>query len=318
LGKSQFNWSPYFNDSQPETIGDWIEKLHEQYFCEREENPTTLETWRHDYFLPLSRLPEGQPLTESCLKKSLFHWTKPNSRSRQRYALAYARIADLAGLAHDLRELAGDYSTNAVSPRSLPTDETIARFFDSIPDRYWRWIYGVMAAYGVRNHETYFLDFEDYPIAYIDRGKTSERYVWPLYPEWADLWNLRDIVRPECERKTHSGYGNRITQGFEKLDIPFAPYNLRHSWARRSFEFAMDATLAARMLGHSVKVHQEIYRHWIDRDSFDRAYQRLITHPDRPLPPAIISTDSTQPSDALPSRFPTSQNCEDTPSALED
>jgi hypothetical protein len=47
----------------------------------------------------------------------------------------------------------------------------------------------------------------------------------------------------------------------------------------------MDVTMSSRMLGHSVKIHTEIYRHWIDKDSFNRAYQRLISHPDRPLSP---------------------------------
>lgn len=286
LAQGRFDWSPYLHlDIQPETIAYWIEKLCDRYFSERERTSTTSETWYHEYLQPLSRLPKEETLTEQVLRDSLFQWTEPNTRSRRRYALAYAKIADLAGITHDLRHLIGDYSMKAVSPRSLPTDETISLFYQSIADPSWRWIYGVMAAYGVRNHEAYFLDFEDFPIAYVNRGKTNERYIWPLYPEWVEKWELLNILRPPCDRKSHSGYGNRITKGFKKLEIPFSPYNLRHSWARRSFDFGMDVTLSSRMMGHSVKTHLEIYRHWIDRDSFDRAYQRLISHPDRPLPP---------------------------------
>jgi hypothetical protein len=110
--------------------------------------------------------------------------------------------------------LIGDYSLKAVSPRSLPSDETIVKCYQLIADRSWQWVYRAMAAYGLRNHEAYFLDFEDYPIAYVNWGKTSERYIWPLYPEWAERWELADILRPACAQKTHSGYGNRISKGF--------------------------------------------------------------------------------------------------------
>ena len=289
LAQNRFDWSRYIEEStrsqSPETISYWIKALEDKYFSERPRNPTTLETWKHEYLKPFSLLPENVFLSEERLKTALLEWTDANTRSRRRYALAYCKIADLAGLEHSLRELIGNYAFKAVSPRSLPSDELITQSYQSISDQAWRWIYGVMAAYGLRNHEAYFLDFEDYPIAYINRGKTSERYIWPLYPEWPDQWGLAEISRPDCTQKTNSGYGNRISKGFRQLKIPFSPYNLRHSWARRSFDFGMDVTMASKMLGHSTKIHTEIYRHWIDRDSFSRIYQQLITHPDRPLPP---------------------------------
>lgn len=281
LAQGRFDWDSYLKIDRPlETITYWIEKLKDQYFSERERTPTTVETWHHDYWQPLSRLPKEQPLTEKCLKDTLFQWTTPNTRSRRRYALAYAKIADLAGINHGLCDLIGDYSLKAVSPRSLPSDEAIAKSYELISDRSWQWIYGVMAAYGLRNHEVYFLDFENYPAAYINRGKTNERYAWPLYPEWADQWGLINISRPDCSGNTNSVYGNLISKGFKKLKISFTPYDLR-----RSFDFGMDVTMASKMLGHSTKIHTEIYRHWIDRDSFNRIYQQLITNPDRPLPP---------------------------------
>jgi integrase len=287
LAQGRFDWERYLriDQSSAETIAFWIERLKDQYFSERQETPTTLETWNHEYFRPLSLLPKNNFLTEKCLKDTLIERTEPNSRSRRRYALAYTKIADLAGIKHSLRDLIGDYAFKAVSPRSLPSDKLIAQNYELITDQAWQWIYGAMAAYGVRNHEAYFLDFEDYPIAYINRGKTSERYIWPLYPEWADQWGLIHISRPDCSGNTNSAYGNLISKGFRYLKIPFTPYNLRHCWARRSFDFGMDITMASKMLGHSTKIHTEIYRHWIDRDSFNRIYQQLITHPDRPLPP---------------------------------
>ncbi|MBE9263067.1 tyrosine-type recombinase/integrase [Microcystis sp. LEGE 00066] len=287
LAQKRFDWARYIEEPSqpPETISYWIKALEDKYFSERPRNSTTTETWKHEYLKPFSLLPENIFLSEERLKTALLEWTDANTRSRRRYALAYCKIADLAGLEHSLRDLIGDYAFKAVSPRSLPSDELIIRSYQSISDQAWRWIYGVMAAYGLRNHEAYFLDFEDYPIAYINRGKTNERFIWPLYPEWPDQWGLINISRPDCSGNTNSAYGNLISKGFKKLKISFTPYDLRHSWARRSFDFGMDVTMASKMLGHSTKIHTEIYRHWIDRDSFNRIYQQLITNPDRPLPP---------------------------------
>lgn len=291
LDLGTFKWSDYIDPPNPvdragaRTIGDWIEELERYYFSEKERTATTLETWNHEYLQPLGKLPDDGQLTEDWLRRKLFDLTEPNTRTRRRYALAFAKLADLAGLDHRLRDLVGNYSTKAVSPRSLPSDETIAEIYTTIDDPLWRWVFGTMAAYGIRNHEAFFLDFEDYPTAYVGRGKTDERFVKPLYPEWPDRWELRKIPAIDFHCKTHSQYGNRVTKAFEDLDLPFAPYNLRHSYARRGFEFGMSAFEAAWYMGHSHDLHCKIYRHWVERSSFDRSYQRLIDHPDRPLPP---------------------------------
>lgn len=287
---SKFDWTPYIRkEEEPQftapVVQDWIEKLEKEYFSDKDNNDTTRQTWKHDYLEPFSKLTLDSELAESSLKATLLEKTKANTRTRRRYALAYAKLADIAGIQHGLRGMVGNYSSRSVSPRSLPSDTAIKDAYFSLTGNDYQWIFGVMAAYGIRNHEAFFLDFDDYPIAYINRGKTNERYAWPLYPEWVDEWNLKAIVLPDCTGRTNAEYGNRITKAFARLNVPFSPYNLRHSWARRSFEFGMDISLAARQMGHSVKVHTDTYRHWIDKSAFERAYRLLITHPDRPLAP---------------------------------
>lgn len=142
-----------------------------------------------------------------------------------------------------------------------------------------------MCTYGLRNHEVFFVDLEEFPIAWINRGKTNERYVWPLYPEWAYDWKLKDMLIPDCSGRANKDFGSRITHAFKRLQVPFSPYNLRHAWAVRSLEFGLDLSLAAAQMGHSVRVHSETYHHWINREVHQRAMNLLLNNPNRPLPP---------------------------------
>ena len=128
------------------------------------------------------------------------------------------------------------------------------------------------------------LDLSEFPIAFVHRGKTQqERYVYPLYPEWVERW-LTEIRFPQVSGK-NTDLGNRVTHQFTRYGIPFNPYDLRHAWARRSLEFGWDVTMAAYQMGHSVKVHTDCYHAWITRDVYQRAYDRLVSSPDRPLAP---------------------------------
>jgi hypothetical protein len=66
LAQERFDWNRYLRIDRPsETIAYWIEKLKDQYFSEREETPTTLETWHHDYWRPLSLLPKDNLLPKN-------------------------------------------------------------------------------------------------------------------------------------------------------------------------------------------------------------------------------------------------------------
>jgi integrase len=289
LARGEFNWNRYqFNENSEDKndkISDWIEKLKLDYFSEKSENATTRQTWQIDYLQALQKLPSDCPLTEETLRKTLFEFTKPETRTRRRYALAYAKLADLAGINHGIRELVGSYSSKAVSPRDLPDDEEIVKTRESIKSDAWRWAFGMQSVYGLRNHEIFFTDLLDFPIAYINRGKTNERYTWPLYPEWAIDWHLDKNLIPQVSGEKNSDYGHRVTVAYRREGVRFSPYNLRHCWAVRSINFGLDVSLAAAQLGHSVRVHTEIYRLWITRKTHERAMTLLLNRADRPLPP---------------------------------
>jgi integrase len=174
---------------------------------------------------------------------------------------AVTALAKFADYEVNFKSLAGTYSPRRVAPRDLPDDQAIAAWFHQLPAGCWQWAYGVLATYGLRNHELFHLDFSKFPVLLVQEGKTGSRRVYPIYPEWATQWELENVNLPQCTGKTNSDLGNRVTHAFKRLDIPFRPYDLRHAWAVRSLEFGLDVSLAAAQMGHSVQVHTDLYHH---------------------------------------------------------
>ncbi len=73
--------------------------------------------------------------------------------------------------------------------------------------------------------------------------------------------DLQNVISPKVDlNQSNSAIGHVVTTWFNRHSI-FAPYNLWHCWAIRTLEFGLDLTLAAKQMGHSAKVHAELYHH---------------------------------------------------------
>jgi hypothetical protein len=58
-------------------------------------------------------------------------------------------------IAVDLKPYRGDYSTEDVK-RTIPTDDEINNAITQIKNPGWRWVSGMMATYGLRDHECWY------------------------------------------------------------------------------------------------------------------------------------------------------------------
>jgi integrase len=189
------------------------------------------------------------------------------------------------------------HGPKAVNPKFLPSDLLIAQWRDVIDCKSWQWIYGVIATYGLRPHEALRATWEDYPICRIpENTKTGTRFVLPLYPEWAENWELKNQILPginldfpneKLSSKISKYFYNNKDRWQTKVGKTqkFTPIYLRHCYARRCFEFHLAPDWAAGLMGHSVKVHLSTYRAWIDEKIYLKVYQSVIDRPNRPLPP---------------------------------
>ena len=294
LALKEFNWAEWVDAPKPEleTVSAWIERFEQDYFSRRARTPKSQTTWRTDYRQPYAQLPQDKPLTVELLRASVLE-SEPDSRNRQRRCMALGSLAKFAGLEFDASPLRGGYSSKSLSPRDLPTDKEIAEWRDRILNEQWQYAFGLMACYGLRNHELFHIDLEKLRaspvLSLLDErdggGKTGARRVWACYPEWWDKWHLWDVkLLPQVMGRDNSALGSRVTQALKRYGFQH-PYNLRHAWAVRTIEFGLPVELAAQQMGHSLKVHSETYHQWISDDVHQRAYDLAMNRSDRPLPP---------------------------------
>ena len=272
------DWRPEFGRSAPgELIGEWIDRFEADYWNRRPKNPKSLTTWRHDYRKIFDKLPRDRPIAHEELLAIVLA-TEPDSRTRQRACRVLETLAKFAGLDCSFKPYRGEYGILKAAPRDLPDDRTILAWRDRIPNEAWRWAYGLIATYGLRPHEICYANFVDRPRLDVGDGKTGDRVVWPIWPNWFEDLELGRIVRPKISGPDNSALGNRVTHAFARYKIPFSPYYLRHAWAVRAIG-QLDVSLAARWMGHSVEVHTKIYQHWIGVDVHQRAWEEIGRSP---------------------------------------
>lgn len=241
----------------------------------RAASKTTWNTAYAPYLRKLEAIAAKHPkltLTEAIYQT--VHSTNLQSRSRQVCCTAlsaFATFLDL-DLPTDLKTLWGSYNNSKTQARELPSDEAIVQAWAQIPNPAWQFVYGVMATFGLRNHEVFFCDYEALrrggnTLRVLSTTKTGSHDVWAFYPEWIEEFGLREGQLPEITtdltQTTLQRVGQRVTAQFRRYGIPFSPYDLRHAWAVRTIHFGLPDTVAAKMMGHSVAVHTRTYHQWI-------------------------------------------------------
>jgi len=164
-----------------------------------------------------------------------------------------------------------------------------------MPNTRWRLVYGLMATYGLRNHEVFFCDLSgltktgDKVLRVLPNTKTGEHQVWPFHPSSNDFFELDQLgenqtclptINTDLNTTTLQKVGRRVTEQFRRYKLPLTPYDLRHAWAIRTIHIGLPDTVAARMMGHSVNIHNRTYHHWITRrdqqKAVDSALAKLI------------------------------------------
>lgn len=296
LIQNAFDWRQYL----PVTGGgrlsqmDLAEKIaaFEHHFFAGKDASSAKTTWEKAYAPYLKKLETiAQSHTQLSPAEAIHatvQTTKPNSRSRQVCCTALVAIAEFlhVELPTDFKKLWGNYSPNHTQMRSLPTDAEIIETFHHIKNPAWQFVYGILATYGLRNHEVFFCDYSALlqdPSAMIEvlsTTKTGNHEVWPFFPEWVEQFNLRQgklpAITTDLNQTTLQRVGQLVTNQFRRYQIPFSPYDLRHAWAVRTIHFGLPDTVAARMMGHSVAIHTRTYHRWITRRDQQTAVETAL------------------------------------------
>lgn len=298
LAKGTFTWTDWLRGTQqlPETIGRWIARFEEDYFNRRAKTPETATTWRSDYRSVYRKLPQAEKLTAGILK-ALINSTTPDTKTRRRTCDALKRLAEFAELELQINGLGGSYSPAKTRSRDLPSDELIISEWERLRGKLKRkdsllWLnaYTLLATYGIRPHELFHLDLSELGekpgiLRVRHKTKTGSRAVYPFHPEWVERFELWKVELPKSESWCNSNKGNQVSTWFKDHEVPFPPYNLRHAYAVRQIMYGLDLSVAARMMGHSVKQHTDTYHRWITDAQQKQAFEMAINRVDRPVAP---------------------------------
>jgi integrase len=282
LDQDLFDWSPYLpskDEKQIElTLDQWVEKFKDHKIAQG----ISEKTWKKDYaesFRVLENLDPKQAIAAICK-------IPPNTRKRSRYCFAIATLFKYAGIPIDLKPYKGSYSRKTVERRDIPTDADIQDWYFKIKDTDWGSAYAILATYGIRPSELTKLEFNEMPVLIVHGTKSvcSDRKVYPIHPEWVELFELNNRKMPRAKDT-----GTQCHYQFWKYKIPFTPYDLRHAWAIRSMEFGLPLELAAQQMGHSMQIHSQTYHKWISDRHHKQAFDRILAKPDRIKPPSVTN-----------------------------
>ncbi len=305
---NQFSWSHWGGKQKskkakelPDELDHSIQRFKEAFFLDphRRKSISGMKTTWHSAYLPyirrLSALARSQKkFIDSQLLLDALKSYGESTRSRQQCATALGALAKYLEiqLPNDWRAEASGYGLHQAHFRELPNDKTILEGFLKIPNPRWRLVYGLMATYGLRNHEVFFCDLSalgingDKVLRVLPTTKTGEHQVWPFHPEWIEIFGLEQLgnskgllpaVKTNLRETTLQQVGRRVSEQFRRYELPISPYDLRHAWAVRTIHIGLPDTVSARMMGHSVAIHTRTYHHWITRRDQQQAVDTALS-----------------------------------------
>jgi integrase len=280
LVDGSFDWKIYTDprhDPQSKPIAQLVEEFKAEYISKSPpKRRMTEQTWRTTWQGTFNKLPQTEPLSEAIVL-AVVHSVPEDSRNRELVCQRLQQLCTYSGLEMDLSAYQGDYEPE---PREIPNDDFIVEWRNKIPNRNWQWVYGMLAAFGLRPHEVFRCEFID-PLrlkVYQDT-KTGSRITRAIHPNWAQEWDLVDVRTPKVQNTTARACGGLVSRQFaaDRYNLPLVPYDLRHAWAiRASVAKRLPISTAAAMMGHSPLTHQKVYHRWLNDAENERVYQELI------------------------------------------
>lgn len=278
LSAGSFDWAAWgFVEDRPdkaETLRELVDGFEQHLRATRDLKATSFDSNYRETLLrclPNDRVPTCEDMRAALLKY------ERNSSTRRILHLACRLLAGYMEMPCDLADLSGSYSARMVEPIELPEDSYIVDFIDSIARPDLRYCCGLMAAYGLRPHETWQaqVDADSLRLRVVE-GKTGQRIVAPLPRAWAERWNLHEQVLPNWTIKKPKDMQARLYEALVvRLGFNHRLYVLRHCFARRMFEAGVPVPIAAKLMGHSEPIHSRTYQRWVESETVLAAFERF-------------------------------------------
>ncbi|GCL39340.1 phage integrase [Sphaerospermopsis reniformis] len=291
------------------TIGELLEKFEIEYF--KTHKRTTKS--EHTFFYYYTRIKRYTNADDLAIGENFIHAIEKIDKEWARYnaVRAISVFCQLFKIEINLTNYAKTPETNS---RNIPTDkEIVAGFYkfeeyennrgkqvnQDVKDSWllWRWVYGMLAVFGLRPREIFinpdvdwWLSYENIDLTWkVDKDcKTGEREALPLYKEWIEEFDLRnpqylEMLVTAISKKDQNNHAEitaliqRVSWWFRKVGLDFKPYDLRHGWAIRAHILGIPIKAAADNLGHSVQIHTKTYQRWFSLDMRKLAINQALS-----------------------------------------
>ncbi|MGL5836778.1 MAG: hypothetical protein ACRC1Z_26640 [Waterburya sp.] len=263
-------------DKEKLIVRDAIREFEQHHWQTKEKTVNRINTYKYDYLNHFLYLPQDKLLTADLLRKAV-KTTKADSRKRRGMAIAFGALLNYFNIEHDLNQYKGNYAPT--KKRDIPTLKDIDSYYARIKSPQWRWVFGIIAVYGIRPHEIFHLNcnlMQEYPPVLIvkDETKTGSRLVYPLPDESrVEKWQLYQPIMPNIDTtgKSNMRLGGKISERFWAYKIP-SPYHFRDAYAIMGEVLHYNPALVAQWMGHSLKTHYDKYLRHINQRHFTDAW----------------------------------------------
>ena len=272
LRTNTFTWEAWDTPQAAATItvADFREAAQQLHATKYAKDPERgANAWSKKWAPALRKLPYSGAINEAVLLR-VIRKLPPGTASRRDQGNLLTQVARTLGIPHEaLLEACRGYGVDKLAERDIPSDRAIEAALNQIRLPHWQWTFGMCAAYGLRPHECAQLTWlDDNWIEIHDKTKTGSRRVTPCPSTWVDRFSLRTLPRPKQNTQTLT---KTFNDALDRDGISIKPYNLRHAYALRLLDRGVSADLGARLMGHSLQVHQSTYQRWIEADRIQKA-----------------------------------------------
>ena len=164
-----------------------------------------------------------------------------------------------------LFDAAKGYTRSCLQEKDIPSDKELLDIWTSIKEPKWKWVHGMVMAFGIRPSESLDVWWKDDVLGvttFKTKGLPFPRDAWALPDEWIEELDLRNMRMPKCNRLD---VARQYSDYMERRKLKYFPlYNLRHAYAIRCLVQGVDVGLAARLMGHSEEMHRSHYQRWLN------------------------------------------------------
>ena len=285
LLRHEFEWPETEQAPVELTVDYWVNKFKQQWTETQTGEAAAIDKrWRENYWYPcFKHLDPARKLTSAYLNRVAGGQWKPNSRAKQKGVQLLGRLADMAGVDFDADQHKSGYNPSKVK-REIPADDQIESVIDKIKNRRWQWVAGMMATYGLRDHEVFVCEIEYRTIGdrlvlvalVPEETKTGARPALPLPESWVHRWRLDEMNKPNVTAVINKDYGDRTSTQFQRMKMPFTPYALRHAWnIRAALVAGLPTAVAAQLSGHDPGTNLKVYQRHIGEARAAEAWAKV-------------------------------------------